>query len=254
MAGFASQGLWEVARRGWRREPPERYLAPEAPGPELFLSRVASALAEGTAVLDIGAGAEPVVPVGDRPPRCAYVGLDVSAAELDRAPEGSYDETVVADAATPQPALESRFDLVISRFVLEHVDDLERTLAVMRGYLRPGGRLLAYLSGRNSPASALNRVLPESVAATLVVRLTGRDRESIHPARYDRCTYNGLRAALGAGWADLEVVPCYSAEKYFRFSRPVHAAYCVYEELAYRAQARRLASHYLIDATRAGDQ
>ena len=250
MTASRTQGLWQVARQGWRREAPERYRLPGAAGPELFHRRVAGALREGSVVLDIGAGAEPVVPPGERPPGCVYVGLDVSAAELGRAPGGSYDETVVADVAEPRGELTGRFDLAISRFTLEHVRDLERALATIRGHLRTGGRLLAYLSGRNSPASALNRVLPERVSAGLLERLTDRDRDSIHPAHYDRCTDRGLRAMLADGWTRAEVVPCYWAEKYFRFSRPLHAMYVVYEEIVANADRRELATHYLIDATR----
>jgi SAM-dependent methyltransferase len=250
MTTLSTYDLWRAARQGWRREAPDRYRRDADAGPEGFHRRVADALAEGSVILDVGAGAEPVVAPGGRPPGCVYVGLDVSAAELERAPAGSYDETVVTDAAVPRGELEGRFDLAVSLFVLEHVEDVERTLATVRGYLRPGGRLLAYLSGRNSPASVLNRALPSAVSAALVERLTGRDRESIHDARYDRCTDRDLRGLLADGWTSAEVVACFWGEKYFRFSRPLHAAYCAYEEAVATAQRRQLATHYLIDATR----
>jgi SAM-dependent methyltransferase len=251
MTGLKSQDLWRAARQGWRREEPDRYRRRPDAGPEGFHRRVAEALAPGCAVLDLGSGSQPTVAPDARPAGCVYVGLDVSAAELRRAPAGSYDETVVSDAALRRAELEGRFDLAISLFALEHVEDLERTLANTAAYLRRGGRFLAYLSGRNSAASALNRALPAPLSATLVERLTGRDRETIHRARYDRCTYRQLRELLGDRWTEREVVACYWGEKYFRFSRPLHAAYCVYEEAVSSADRRQLATHYLIGAVRA---
>jgi SAM-dependent methyltransferase len=251
MTASSPQGLWTIARQGWRREEPDRYRRERDAGPRGFRRRVADALDEGSVVLDLGAGAHPTVTPDARPDGCVYVGLDVSAAELRRAPAASYDETVVSDAAAAQPKLAGRFDLVISQFALEHVDDLERALANARTYLRPEGRLLAILSGRYSPTSVLNRALPSALGAALVERLTGRDRAGIHPAHYDRCSYRQLSRLMVDGWARSEIVACYWGEKYFRFSRPVHALYGVYEELVFRADLRQLASHYLIDATRA---
>jgi SAM-dependent methyltransferase len=252
MTGSSPQGLWSIARQGWRREVPDRYRRQSDAGPRGFHRRVADALDQGCVVLDLGAGAKPTVPPDARPGECVYVGLDISAAELRRAPAGSYDETVVVDAAAvPQPQLAGRFDLVVSLFALEHVENLEAVLANARTYLRPGGRMLAYLSGRYSPTSVVNRGLPSAAGAALVRRLNGRPPESIHPAHYDRCSYRQLSGLLADGWAASEVVACYWGEKYFRFSRPVHALYGVYEELVFRADRRQLATHYLIDATRA---
>ena len=250
MTASSPHGLWSVARQGWRREEPDRYRRQPDAGPDGFHRRVWDALDDGCTVLDLGAGAQPTVAPEARPGDCTYVGLDISAAELRRAPAGSYDETVVADAAVAQPQLAGRFDLVVSLFALEHVEDLEQALANTRSYLRPGGRMLAYLSGRYSPTSILNRGLPPVVSAALVQRLTGRDRESIHRAHYDRCSDRQLSRLLATGWAASEVVACYWGEKYFRFSRPVHALYGVYEEIVFRADRRQLATHYLIDATR----
>lgn len=205
---------------------------------------------EDCVVLDLGAGAEPTIGVDDRLATCTYVGLDVSRAELLRAPTGSYDEIVVVDATELRPELEGRFDLVVSWFALEHVKPLEQAVRNVRSYLRPGGRFVAYCSGRFAVASVLNRMLPESVANRLLRGLIGRAEESIHPAYYDHCWYSALGELFIDGWERSEIVPRYTGGKYFRFSRPIHAIYLVYEELIWRADKRNLAPYYLIDATR----
>jgi SAM-dependent methyltransferase len=248
MTADAGETIGEIVRQGWRGGQPARYRRTLDAGPKGFRRRVADALFDGCAVLDLGAGARPVVPVRRRPENCTYVGLDVSRDELVRAPAGSYDEIAVTDAAVLEPTLRGRFDLVVSMFALEHVENLEASLANARAYLRSGGRLIAYFSGRYSVPSTLNRILPERVSEGLLGRLTGRDPDSVYSARCDRCSDRDLRELVSRGWAHAEIVPCFWGEKYFRFSRPLHAAYLVYEELAWRGGRRQLATHYLVDA------
>src|SRR5437762_520368 len=67
---------------------PERY----ARWREAFDVAARSSLRPDMAILDVGAGRHPTIPIAARPARCAYVGLDLSAAELADAPRGSYDE------------------------------------------------------------------------------------------------------------------------------------------------------------------
>jgi len=203
----------------------------------------------GCAVLDLGAGARPTIAPPDRPSGCTYVGLDISLAELRRAPAGSYDELAVADVAIRSPELEGRFDLVVSWFALEHVQLLEPVLRNVRSYLRPGGRFVAYCAGRFSVASLLNRALPPALSSRLLQRLLGRAEESNHSAHYDRCSYSALDALLSDGWERREIVPNYTGAKYFRFSRALRASYLVYEEVICRTDKRDLAPYYLIDAT-----
>ena len=200
-------------------------------------------------ILDVGAGATPTFAAADRPAGCRYVGLDITATELDAAPPGSYDEKVVGDVGHRVPALEGQFDLVLSWQVLEHVKPLEAAVENMRAYLKPGGRLLAQMSGTFSAFGLLNRALPERASRWLLHRLTGRSHESVFTAYYDRCWYTAL-TRMGAGWTRFEVVPRFLGGDYFRFSRHVRAAYIGFEEWARRGEHNNLAGYYLIDATR----
>ncbi|MGI8624270.1 MAG: class I SAM-dependent methyltransferase [Solirubrobacteraceae bacterium] len=215
---------------------------------ELLERRVREVLRPGLAVLDVGSGRSPAVLADDRPQLAEYVGLDLSRAELDRAPARSYDAVVVGDAIERRPELEERFDLVVSRQVLEHVWPLDRALSNLHGYLRPGGALLASLSGRRSVNAALNRLLPAPVASFMLERLLGRDPETVFPAHYDRCDECSLRAFL-ASWSEAEVTPLYLGAAYFNFARPLRALYLRYEDWALRSR-HDLATHYVVEARR----
>lgn len=200
------------------------------------------------AVLDVGAGREPTVPAPDRHDNY-YVGLDISRAELERAPESSYDRIVVADARERVDELAGSFDLVLSFQVLEHVKPLEGAIENFRSYLKPGGRLLAQLSGTFSLFGLINRVVPAGLGVWAMRRLLGRDPETVFPAHYDHCWHTALRRMLEP-WSQVDVGPLYTGGGYFGFWRPLQAAYLGYEEWTLRGDRRNLASYYVIDAVR----
>jgi SAM-dependent methyltransferase len=214
-----------------------------------FRHELDKVLVPGVRILDVGSGAEPTIQPGERPEGCEYVGLDISRHELDRAAPGSYDETVVADLTQRVPELEGRFDVVLSFQVLEHVAPLDAAVENMRAYLKPGGAMLARLSGGRSVSALLNRAVPFKVAVWLETKLRGRDPESIFPARYDRCTDSGLSGML-ASWSGRTIVPQYTGALYFRFLRPLQALYLAFEQWVVRRDRRDLAVYYVVHATR----
>jgi SAM-dependent methyltransferase len=216
---------------------------------EPFYARARMALVPGADVLDVGAGARPVFAPDERPPGVRYVGLDISAGELARAGALAYDERHVADIVTRYPRLEDRFDLIVSWQTLEHVRSLGDTLENLRAYLRPGGLLVAQLSGGFAVYALVSRMLPFAVAQRLSRRLLGRDPATMFPTYYDRCHYRALRELL-APWTEAEIVPRYAGAGYFEFSRTIRSLYLAYENWTYGRGYRSLATHYLIAARR----
>jgi 2-polyprenyl-6-hydroxyphenyl methylase/3-demethylubiquinone-9 3-methyltransferase len=213
-----------------------------------FDALAAPGLRDGATVLDLGSGRDPVYPVGTRPAGLRYLGLDVSAHELEVAPPGSYDEAIVTDAAVPVPALEGRCDLIVSWQVFEHLGDLPATVANLRGYLKPDGRLVAMLSGRFAAFALANAVLPARVGNAVASRVLGVPSEDVFPAHYHHCHSSALRRAFRA-WGSVELEPLYRGAVYFRPVPPALAAYLRYENWAHRRRIETLATHYLICAS-----
>ena len=236
----------EVVRDARRGQLPSRY--DDSQRVE-FDRRARSSLVADACVLDVGAGKHPTFPVEDRPLGCRYVGLDLTASELDAAPPGSYQDVVVADAVTPVPALEECFDLVVSWQVLEHVKPLATAIENVRSYLRPGGRFLAHLSGTFSVFGMLSRLLPPRTTRFLANRVVARPRADIFPAYYDHC-YDAALRRMGIGWSRFEVVPRFYGADYVAFSPTLRAVYLGYEEWTRQHRHTNLAGYYLIDATR----
>jgi SAM-dependent methyltransferase len=236
-----------AARESTRDRLPVRYATDTWHVP--FRSRLATALRPGIRILDVGAGARPTVAVEDRPADCTYVGFDVAADELLKAPPGSYDHVVVGDVCRLRNDLLGRFDLVVSWLAMEHVKPVPTALLNLSRYQTPGGRFLAYLSGTFSVHALLNRVVPAKVAKVAMRQLLGREPDTVFQAHYDRCWYTALANIAREAWSEAEVVPLFTGGWYFRFSPRIRAPFLAYEEWAYSGGHRNLAAYYLIDAT-----
>ena len=235
-----------VARRSLSGELPVRYqhkLQFE------FDRLVDRALTPGSAVLDVGSGRRPCVPLDRRPPGCTYVGLDISADELESAPAGSYDRAVVGDVSHRADELAGQFDLIVSFQVLEHVRPLDAAFENLRHYLKPGGRLIAQFSGGLTAFGLLGRAVPHRVSRSVLHHLLGRDPEKVFPAHYDHCWASAVRRML-VPWTAAEVIPLHRGASYFHFAKPLRAGYLLYEEWVRAQNFENLASYYIVDAVR----
>jgi SAM-dependent methyltransferase len=160
--------------------------------------------------LDVGSGRRPTLPPDNRPPDSRYVGLDISADELAGAGSGAYDQIVASDITHQNPELNGCFDLVLSWQVLEHVDSMAAALENMHAYLRPGGRMVAQISGTFAPFALLARVIPHAISRRLMQRLLGARPGEKFPPRYDRCHASALEPLL-AGWSQHRIVPRFTS-------------------------------------------
>lgn len=216
---------------------------------EPFLAPALDALPDGGQVLDVGAGAKPVITPELRPPSTVYVGLDIDGTEMHKAPAGSYDEVVVADIADPPDELTDRFDVVVSWQVLEHVESMARSIEGARRCLKPGGVFVAQLTGGNAWFALANRVVPDAVAQRAMKRLLKREPDSVFHANYDASTYSKLVELLAA-WRSVAIEPRFSGASYLTFSRPLARLYVGVENRLVARDARNWATHYLIVAVK----
>jgi len=242
-----SPGLAHVVREAWAGRLPARYDEPRTRVP--FERAVQARLRPGQRVLDVGSGAKPFLSPDERPPGIRYEGLDISAAELRKAPDGWYDAGHVADIVERDPALEGRYDLIVSNQVFEHVRPLPVALENLRAYLVPGGTMVAKLSGGYSIFALANRVIPHRVAVWALHRFLGDDPERVFRAYYDHCSDRALRRAMRS-WSEVRIDPLYMGAEYLSFVRPLQALYVGAEEWWARRDLRNLAAYYIVTATR----
>lgn len=141
-------------------------------------------------VCELGAGGDPLVSL-DRIARAGidYVVVDVDPAQLSRVPRGYRTELV--NVAAPMAEGLGRFDLILSRFVLEHVVDPAGFHQGLWRLLSARGRAIHVFSTLYAWPFVANLLLPEFCSRRLLRALQPFREElpggSKFPAYYRWC-------------------------------------------------------------------
>ena len=130
-------------------------------------------------VCDFGGGANPVLP-SEEIARFGlrYLVVDVSAEELAKAPPGYTTAAMDVTAAAAADLPGAPFDLVISRFVAEHVEDPAAFHVAVWHALRSGGFAAHFFPTLPSPPYVANRLLMGRGSRRLVDILQPGSRSS----------------------------------------------------------------------------
>lgn len=120
---------------------------------------------------DFGGGANPILTL-DQIGRLGlrYLVVDASAAELAKAPAG-YETHALDLTRADRGVAGERFDLVISRFVAEHIEDPVAFHCAVWNALRPGGLAAHFFPTLPALPFVMNRLLGGRASRRLVERL-----------------------------------------------------------------------------------
>jgi SAM-dependent methyltransferase len=133
-----------------------------------------------------------------------FVGADLHEPEPGSLPH--LDEFRVVDLCADADGFASEsFDVILSSFTVEHFADPAGAFRNMRGWLRPGGRLIITTVNRRHPFVALYLGLPAGPRHRLqrLVKASGADA---HPIVGACNTVADINTALsGAGFAAVEI-------------------------------------------------
>jgi 2-polyprenyl-6-hydroxyphenyl methylase/3-demethylubiquinone-9 3-methyltransferase len=200
-----------------------------------FRDRLAPAMIPTDAVVfDLGGGSRPFIDPETKAERGLFVtGLDIDGAELERAPSGAYDRTVVADLTTFRG--EGDAAMAICQATLEHVKDNRGAVAAIASCLKPGGHACLFAPGRNALFAILNRVLPEGPKQRLLFAVFPHKAQGHDgfPAYYDHCTPKRMERLFAANGLEVVERRLYWTSSYFFAFTPAYLAWRAYQALAY---------------------
>jgi len=151
---------------------------------------------------------------------------DVRLRGVDPDPAASnhpYAESVRAPSAAGKwPIEDDSTDLLLARYVLEHVERPAIFLAEARRVLRPGGRFLFLTPNARHPAALASRCLPVALKRRILRQTRGVEEDDVFPTWYRMNTTAALGRCLSdAGFSEIrmetrEFEPC----PYIAFCRP----------------------------------
>ena len=173
-----------------------------------------------------------------------YDGIDI---EYKAQCEKIYDNFYVQSIEEP---IENKYDLIISMTLLEHVRDNDASITQMYKALRTGGYMIHYLPSKYHPYSLALRIVGPKGQRRLVktlrpwaVDITG------YPAFFDRSSPKEMRKLFNCkGFKDVETIPFFRANDYFRFFLPCYIAVTLWENICKALKWEQYCSGFVIIA------
>jgi SAM-dependent methyltransferase len=203
-------------------------------------------------VVDVGGGKSCPFAANRDPSRgtrivAVYISLEELEQNLD------VDEKRIADIMRELPFKDGEVDLLVSRSVLEHLEDIERFLENSSRVLKQGGHIIHMFPSKYAPFALINQLLPNSIARRLLFSIYP-DAKGIagFPASYDRCYYSAIVSLLAKhGFELVDVDLSYYQSHYFAFFLPLFLLSAFYETAVHALGAKNLCAYILLVARKA---
>jgi SAM-dependent methyltransferase len=160
---------------------------------QIYEGLVTKQIAPEARVLDAGCGRAGVIGLF-RDRAGLAVGVDIDLASL-RDNVGLHQ--AVLGRLTELPFAAASFDLVISSWVIEHLQEPEVAFAEVARVLRRGGHFVFLTPNAWNYVVLVNRLMPAWLQRRLVPRLYGRQEKDTFPVVYRANTRRRLDALLG---------------------------------------------------------
>ena len=152
----------------------------------------------------------------------------------------------------PFPA--ESFDMVISRSVVEHLEDPTRVFREFFRVLRPGGKVVVITPNKYDYVSLIAALTPYRLHRWLVSRLFEVPEDDVFPTLYRANTLSSIRKAFqGAGFVQRELDTINHYPAYLMFSPVLFRCGVLYERLTSLAALRSLRSSILCVFEKSGD-
>lgn len=170
-----------------------------------FYTQVAALLRPDDVLLDFGAGRGEFM---DTDPsryrvrlqnfrgRCAHVdGCDPDAVVLENP---TLDAAAVIAMGEPLPYSDNRFDMIVSRYVFEHIADPQWAAAELLRVLKPGGWICAMTPNKFGYVALASRMIPNRLHSRALSRVQpGRAAKDIFPTVYRLNRPSAVRRHFG---------------------------------------------------------
>ena len=201
-------------------------------------------------VIDVGGGKQcPFAHSLKGPGHAAIIAVDISEDELRQ--NNDVNGKLVADIVQGLPFRSRTVDLITSRSVLEHIQDVSRFVTHASEVLKPDGYFVHLFPSKFAPFALLNRLLKGASRAVVHFILPESKGICGFPAVYNECYFSAIRnLLLNNGFELVDVKPSYYQSQYFDFCFPLFAVSAGYEVLVKLLGLRNLAAYLLVVARR----
>lgn len=189
-------------------------------------------LQPGDLVLDAGAGHGRAFRYGYRGVARLVVGADL---EPEVGANPNLDVACRADLRR-LPFTASTFDLVLAKYVFEHLDRPVAAFRELRRVVRPGGRVVFHTPNRFHYVSVAAALTPTEFHRWYKTKRRGGTPPDAHPTRYRANTRRALLRVAAASGFRLSELECFEPRPTYLFFHPAaYRAGVAYERLVARS-------------------
>lgn len=159
---------------------------------------------------------------------------------------------IISDVTQGMPFKEDKIDLIVSRSVLEHLQDVESFVAHSGKVLRANGVFIHLFPSRFAPFAIINQLLPKRLTKKILYLLVSGSRGRCgFRAFYNKCYYKAFLDLLKKhNFKVVDVHLGYYQSRYFSFFAPLYIISIIYEMAAMCFKAKNLAAYTLVVARR----
>lgn len=212
-----------------------------------FDALIARYVTESSSVLDAGSGR------GDPDLPSVHAGRLSVACDPDVAGLRANELTNLRSAALLEalPFANDSFDVIVCKFVIEHLQKPSTVFEEFIRVLRPGGVLALLTPNRFSDFVLVSRAIPTAFKQRLKRYLFGGHDEDTFPAYYRANSVGALNRALGAAGFENDCIERLAgAWAFFIFSTPLALCVRAVEHLELRIPGLRATATHIMGAWR----
>ena len=141
-------------------------------------------------------------------------------------------------------------DMIISKTLLEHVPDNEKSAKNMYTALSDGGTMIHHVPSKAHPYSLILRLVGPRLQKLLIKHLRPHAlKETGYPAFFNYCSVSEMRDLLKrSGFNNIDIRPYYFATDYFSFFVPLFLLVALFENVCRKFKLSYFASAMLVTA------
>lgn len=171
-----------------------KYYRPEEHPFKIFENRIGSRMRNDSTVVDAGCGSSAPLLQNFIDVAGELIGVDLVTFDPNLEKKGL---SLLNNDLSKMDIADSSADLVISRSVMEHLEDVESVYREIYRILRPGGHFIFLVPNLWDYVSVISYLIPNRYHKAIVSKLSGRAPKNVFPTYYRSNTDRSVRNLAG---------------------------------------------------------
>jgi SAM-dependent methyltransferase len=175
------------------------------------------------------------------------IGIDVNLESLRN--NVDVNEKLVGNVISGFPFKNDSIDIIVSRSVVEHLDNVEKFIINLQRVLRKGGYSIHAFPSKFAPFAVINQLLPNKLSRKILFYIFPESKGQCgFVSFYNKCYFSAIKTLFEK--YNFEIIDIHisymQSHGYFGFFIPLFLIVAFYEMLLYYFGAKNLCAYILV--------